>query len=216
MRTLYCTTCPSCCQLKVIGSGFEMIVEGNKCEKGREFADTETENPARTLTTTVRTRFPGIQVLPVRTTGEIPKDRIYEAMRELSEVSIDQEMDCGDIVLADLAETGVSVILTSGALTQLGAELENKNVELERRAVPSGPSASASPVDSSSEDQGIGIVRNAGALDDMGVESADGFVGAAGEAVGVETEDEEEPENEEAESGEGRIKQKSRPHIKRR
>jgi len=189
-----------------------MVVEGNKCEKGREFAYSEMSNPSRTLTTTVRTRFPGVPVLSVRTAGEIPRDKLMEAMRQLSEVVITEELACGDTVLEDVAKTGVSVIVTSSALMQLGAELENKNAELERRRGGGGASAAAGQ----DRDGGIGSVRSAGVLDDIGMDSADGFVGAAGEAVGVEGADEDrDSDDTDGGSGDERIKRSSRPHIKR-
>jgi len=214
MKKLYCITCPAGCHLTITGTGRDIIVEGNKCDMGYDFALTEMTNPMRTLTTTVRTKFPGIPVISVRTAGEIPKGKLMEAMHELSEVIIETELGCGDTVLENVAETGVSVIVTSAALMQLGAELENKNTEIKRRGSQSGgPSASVA----SGQGSGIGSVRNAdGVLDDLGADSAGGFVGAAGEAVGVDRGDEEEAsEGDDPGSEGGRIKQKSRPHIKR-
>jgi len=210
MKNLYCITCPLGCKLTVIGSSLDMVVEGNKCEKGRTFAYAEMSNPSRTLTTTVRTKFPGVPVLSVRTAGEIPRDKLMTAMHELSEVTIDQELGCGDTVVEDIAKTGVCVIVTSSALMQLGAELENKNAEIERRGGAGGASAAAGG------GGGIGSVKNTAVLDTIGVDSANGFVGAAGEAVGVESSDEDAVEDEAAGgSDEGRIKRSSRPHIKR-
>jgi len=210
MKKMYCITCPAGCLLTVIGTGLEMVVEGNKCDRGREFAKHEMSNPTRTLTTTVRTKFPGIPVISVRTSEEIPRDRLMAAMNALSEVVVEEELGCGDTIMEDVAKTGVSVIVTSSALMQLGAELENKNAELNRRA-SGGPSAAAS--DPSAVGGGIGIVRNANIIDDIGADAAGGFVGAAGEAVGVEDTIDEESEAVQDESG--RIKQKGRPHIQR-
>ena len=136
------------------------------------------------------------------------------AMHELSEVVVNTELGCGDVVLEDVAETGVSVIVTSFALMKLGEELENKNAELEKRA-SSGGGASAA-MDSG---DGIGIVRNSGNSEELGYigfddKDVDSFVSAAGEAVGVEcTEEEEDVAQGEAEETD---KLKSRPHIKRK
>ena len=206
MKNLYCITCPAGCYLTIKGSGSDIDVEGNKCERGHDFAVTEMTNPMRTLTTTVRTNFPGVPVISVRTAGEIPKGKLMEAMHELSKIVIDQELGCGETVLEDIAETGVSVIVTSFALMQLGAELENKNAEIERRGAASASSAARSP------GGGLGIVANPGALDDLGADAAGGFVGAAGEAVGIEG---GEDEDDETTDSDDRIKQKNRPHIKR-
>jgi len=211
MKKLYCITCPVGCQLTIIGSGFDMVVEGNKCSRGRDFAEHEMDNPSRTLTTTVRTRFPGVPVISVRTAGEIPRNKLMAAMKELSEVMVDTELNCGDTVLENVAETGVSVIITSSALMKLGAELENKNAELNKRS--SGSDSTA--VSGSYAGPGIGMVVNPGALDDLGADAAGGFVGAAGEAVGVEdTFEEDETGN--ANDSKDRIKMNKRSHIKRR
>jgi len=210
MKSFYCIAGTNGCMLTVIGSGFEMVVEGSKCEKGTAFAKAEMSNPSRTLTTTVRTNFPGVPVLSVRTDGEIPRNAITDAMKELSEVIIKTDLNCGDEVLENIAETGVRVIVTSSALMNIGAELENKNVELTKR----GSSNDASAASFSDSSPGTGIVRNANVLDDLGPDAAGGFVGAAGEAVGVEgTFDENEAD--ETQKGEGRIKQKGRSHIQR-
>ena len=56
---------------------------------------------------------------------------------------------------------------------------------------------------------------NVGVLDDLGTDAADGFVGAAGEAVGVETGLDEDGDEKLDADGAERIRMKSRPHIKR-
>jgi len=96
--------------------GDSVNVEGNICDKGAEFAEAEIYNPTRTLTTTVRTSFPGVPVLPVRTDGEIPKGKIMDAMAALSKVVVGHDLDCGDTVIEDIVGTGVRVIATSDAL----------------------------------------------------------------------------------------------------
>jgi len=211
MKKMYCITCPTGCQLTIIGTGFDMVVEGSKCDRGREFAKHEMSNPTRTLTTTVKTKFPGVPVLSVRTAGEIPRDKLMTAMHELSEVVIEEELACGDTVLEDIAKTGVSVIVTSCALMQLGAELENKNAELNRR----GAAAASQTTTDARTGGGIGMVRNpdAAVLDDLGADAAGGFVGAAGEAVGVE--DTAEDGSEAEQSSDNRPKQRGRPHIRK-
>jgi len=119
LKELYCITCPTGCRLIITEDNGGYTVEGNGCKKGAEFAVTEMTNPTRSLTTTVRTTFPGIPVLPVRTDGEIPKGKIMEAMKDIREIVVDHEIDCGDTVLEDLLGTGVRVIATSDALVRL-------------------------------------------------------------------------------------------------
>jgi len=188
-----------------------MVVEGNKCPKGHEFAVAEMSNPTRTLTTTVRTNFPDVPVISVRTRGEIPKDMLLKAMHQLNEVIVEEELGPGDTVLEDVAGTGVQVIVTSAALLNLGAELENKNASLSRGGESGGAAALTS--------EGIGSVRNSGILDDIGSDDVGGFVGAAGEAVGVESGTNDEDISDEEDTGadgDSKVKQKGRSHIARK
>jgi CxxC motif-containing protein len=208
VKTIFCISCPNGCLLKVYGGAYDLNVEGNGCDEGLAYAESEMRTPSRTLTTTVRTKFPGVPVLSVRTDGEIPKNIIMDAINELNQITIETEMNCGDILVEDIADTGVSVIVTSCALMKLGAELENKNVEL-------GRSSSPGSADDATGDMGSFGVSNIRVLDDLGAEAAGGIVGTAGEAVGVEDAEEEQDEQA-AEEGSGRLKQRNRPHIKRR
>ena len=128
MKQLYCITCPTGCLLKVDGDGGGITVEGNGCNRGVDFAIMEMTNPTRSLTTTVRTTFPGLPVLPVRTDGEIPKGKIMEAMSILSKVVVSSVIDCGDTVIDNLLDTGVRVIATSDALRR-GEEPEVIHVQ---------------------------------------------------------------------------------------
>ena len=90
---------------------------------------------------------------------------------------------------------------------QLGQELENRNIDLKPMQTAAGAAASVS----FQVGKGTVAAADIGVLDSMdGPESADGFVGAAGSAVGVEA-----GETDEA-AGDEPIRMKGRSHIKRR
>ena len=121
MKDLYCITCPNGCQLKISGyvSDNSLRIEGNLCPRGIDFARAELSDPRRSLTTTVRTSFSGIPVLPVRTDGEIPKGKVMEAMSELNRIVIETELDVGDTVLENIVGSGINVIATSDLLSKM-------------------------------------------------------------------------------------------------
>lgn len=119
MKQLYCITCPAGCLLTAEQNNGELIITGNQCKLGTEFAKKELTSPTRSLTTTVRTVYPEMPVLPVRTLGEIPKDKIFEAMHILKHIIVDKPLDCGDTVLDDIAGTGIKIISTSNGLLRL-------------------------------------------------------------------------------------------------
>jgi len=116
MKQITCIICPIGCRVSVETVDGQFIFSGNRCRKGEGFAREELLSPVRSITTTVRTAFPRIPVLPVRTNGEVPKDKIAEIIRELSNVVITEKIGIGDIVAADILGTGCDVIATSDAL----------------------------------------------------------------------------------------------------
>lgn len=110
-KELICIVCPNGCRLhgEVTEEG-ELLVTGNRCIRGKQFAGTEMTSPVRSLTTTVKTAFDELPYLPVRTDGEIPKYAIADALKELRAICISEKVRCGDTVYENLAETGVRVI----------------------------------------------------------------------------------------------------------
>ena len=118
MKQLTCITCPIGCRITVDTAGGKYVFSGNQCKRGAEFAETELTSPMRSLTTTVRTAFPGVPVLPVRTNGEVPKGKITEIIRELSRITITKKIGIGETVAANIAGTGCDIIATSDSLRE--------------------------------------------------------------------------------------------------
>lgn len=117
MKEIICITCPNGCRMQAEMQEGTLILSGNLCPRGEGFARAELTHPTRSLTTTVRTVFPDVPVLPVRTEGEIPKERIFEAMEQLSHIVVSEKLACGDTLLDDLA--GCRVICTSDILQEV-------------------------------------------------------------------------------------------------
>jgi CxxC motif-containing protein len=95
-----------------------IAVAGNRCRRGIDFARAELTNPTRTVTTTVRTGFPGTPVLPVRTDGEIPKGKIRELMDFLKTVTVTRPLKAGDVVVENILGLGCNIISTDRILIQ--------------------------------------------------------------------------------------------------
>jgi CxxC motif-containing protein len=118
VRKIICVVCPNGCGLHVESGENEISVTGNNCKKGIDFARAEITNPTRTVTTTVRTAFPGVPVLPVRTAGEIPKGKIHELINLLGTITLTKPVGIGGIVAENALGLGVNVIASSGLLGQ--------------------------------------------------------------------------------------------------
>jgi CxxC motif-containing protein len=118
MKQLTCITCPIGCRVTVDNMDGKYVFSGNQCKRGADFAEAELIAPMRSLTTTVRTAFPAVPVLPVRTNGEVPKGKITEIIRELSRITITKKIGIGEIVAANAAGTGCDIIATSDILRE--------------------------------------------------------------------------------------------------
>ena len=113
-KDLICIVCPNGCKLHgEMNSEGELVVTGNKCVRGEAFVGSELTAPTRSVTTTVKTKFDQMPYLPVRTDGEIPKSAINDAIKELAAYRLERQVRCGDIILENVANTGVNVIATA-------------------------------------------------------------------------------------------------------
>jgi CxxC motif-containing protein len=118
MKSILCIVCPNGCRIVVEEKADGFDVSGNQCKRGIDFAIAEITNPTRTLTSTVRTSFPGVPVLPVRTAGEIPKGKIRELMNILNTVTVKQPLGIGETVVENILGLGVNIIATSNILRE--------------------------------------------------------------------------------------------------
>ena len=116
MKQLVCIGCPRGCRLTVEERDGELFVTGNSCPGGHEFAVSEMTEPKRTICSTVRTVFADVPVLPVRVSDDIPKDRIFDVMREINAVTVAERIGRGEPVIKNVLGLGVDVISTSDLL----------------------------------------------------------------------------------------------------
>lgn len=111
---LTCISCPLGCALKVEtdGQGQVLSVSGNTCKRGEAYGKKEVTAPTRTVTSTVRLVGGRAPVLPVRTRTDIPKDKIFECMEAIRSATAQAPVAIGDVILADIAGTGVDLVAT--------------------------------------------------------------------------------------------------------
>ncbi len=110
-RELTCIGCPMGCELTVeVENGLAVSVSGNTCKIGENYARTEISAPVRTVTTTALTAD-GVPV-PVKTVGNIPKEKIFEVVGQIKRTTVALPVKLGDIILEDAAGTGVAVAAT--------------------------------------------------------------------------------------------------------
>ena len=114
---LTCIGCPLGCPLTVTLEGKEVTnVTGNTCPKGAIYAKKEVTNPTRIVTSTVRVSGGLTQMVNVKTASDIPKGKIFECVEALRDVVVTAPVKIGDVILPNVAGTGVDIIAARNVL----------------------------------------------------------------------------------------------------
>ncbi len=112
-RELICIGCPMGCPLTVeINNGEVTSVSGNTCKRGEVYAKKEVTNPTRIVTSSVIVEGGSLAAVSVKTKEDIPKGKIFDCMKALKGVKLQAPVHIGDIVVANVAGTGVDIVAT--------------------------------------------------------------------------------------------------------
>ena len=115
-RDLICIGCPLGCPLTVtIENGEVTEVKGNTCPKGDAYARKEVTNPTRIVTSSVRVKGGDRVSVSCKTKSDIPKSKIFDVARALRDVEAQAPVAIGDVLVEDVAGTGVQIVATSHA-----------------------------------------------------------------------------------------------------
>ena len=87
-------------------------VTGNTCKRGDVSARKEVTHPTRIVTSTVRVENGEIAMVSCKTQNDIPKEKIFDIMKEINKVTVKAPVKIGDVLINDVAGTGVNVIAT--------------------------------------------------------------------------------------------------------
>ncbi len=109
--SMQCKVCPMACDLiinKIDPSTYS--VEGNKCNRGKEYGLKEILEPSRILTSRVLLKNGPMSRLPVKTNGVIPSDLVDKSMEIIKESKVAAPVAKGDIIIKNILNTGVDVV----------------------------------------------------------------------------------------------------------
>ena len=108
-RELICICCPMGCPLSVeLNAGEVQSVSGNTCPRGEIYAKKEVTNPTRILTTTIPVEGGGM--LPVKTSRDIPKDKLMVCLNEVKRITAGKPIEMGQVILENICGLGVDVV----------------------------------------------------------------------------------------------------------
>ena len=116
-RELICIGCPMGCPLTVeLENGEIKTITGYTCKKGETYVRKEVTNPTRIVTSTVRVAGGRADMVSVKTREDIPKDKIFQCVKALKGVTVKAPIHIGDVIVADVAGTGVDIVATKEVL----------------------------------------------------------------------------------------------------
>ena len=112
-KELICIGCPLGCNLTVEMDGGQVVsVNGNTCKRGDDYARKELTDPRRIVTSTVPVAGGNLPVVSVKTASDIPKGKIRECLCALKGVTLTAPVQIDDVIVENVADTGVDVIAT--------------------------------------------------------------------------------------------------------
>lgn len=106
-KDFVCIVCPRGCHLHI---DKELNVTGNNCPRGIAYARQEATNPTRIVTSTVRIDGAELPLCPVKTSGPIPKGKIFDIMSSINVIRIKAPVHIGDVVISNVANTGIDIV----------------------------------------------------------------------------------------------------------
>lgn len=118
MKELVCITCPNSCHMTAEFRDGQWVVTGNRCPRGRKFAEDEMTCPKRTFSTTVKTAWKEMPVIPVRVSEEVPKEKISDIMEVINHTTVRACIGRGEALIPDVLGLGADVIVTSNCLKE--------------------------------------------------------------------------------------------------
>lgn len=113
---LTCIICPMGCLLEADceksegGSWRVTAVTGNTCPRGEKYARSELTHPVRTVTGTVALSGARYCRLPVITSAPVPRERIFDVMKEIHAVCVCAPVQIHDIIIENVCGLGVHVL----------------------------------------------------------------------------------------------------------
>lgn len=109
-KTITCICCPKGCLITLDTDNPEGTIHGFGCQQGHDYALRELTHPMRTISSTVEIEGGIYPRMPVKTNGDIPKEKIFEVMEEINKISIKAPVKCGDVLLPDVLGTGIDIV----------------------------------------------------------------------------------------------------------
>lgn len=111
-QEMICIICPMSCHLEVDLDEANQVqkVAGNSCQRGDVYARKELTAPTRMVTSTVKIKNALYSRLPVITSSDIPKQKMFDIMKLISEIEVTAPVQVNDVILKNVLDLGVDIV----------------------------------------------------------------------------------------------------------
>ena len=111
-KELICINCPLGCRMTAeIQDNIVISVEGNTCNRGKEYAAQEAILPMRVLTGNMRAAG-CIKPFSVKSDGAVPKSQLLACADQLRLIRPEAPIRRGQVIIENILGTGVNIIAT--------------------------------------------------------------------------------------------------------
>lgn len=111
-KQIICTVCPMGCQLQITEGPAGYQVTGNACPRGEVYGIQEMTDPRRIVTSTVKVTGGDHPLVSVKTSRAIPRDRMFDVIRAISEVTAAAPVRAGDILIPNILGLEADIVAT--------------------------------------------------------------------------------------------------------
>lgn len=113
IKKLICINCPRGCELNVEVNDGKIVVTGNGCKRGENYAIDEMTNPKRIVTSSISVKEGILARVSVKTEFAIDKAKIFDCVKEIKKLKIVAPVKIGDILIENVCGTGVNIVATN-------------------------------------------------------------------------------------------------------
>jgi len=115
---IVCTACPMGCNITATVDDNETLVNitGQGCGRGVAYARAEIANPARSFHSTLRVTNGELPMVSVKTAQPVPKNKLMDCAAATRNISTKAPIAVGDVLLRNIAGTGVDLVATTRVL----------------------------------------------------------------------------------------------------
>ncbi|NMD38893.1 MAG: DUF1667 domain-containing protein [Christensenellaceae bacterium] len=107
-----CINCPVGCRMNVTVEGDNVVdIKDYACPRGVKYAKQEAVAPLRMVTAVTKVEGSDIP-LSIKTAEPIPKNKISDCMIAIRCLALSSPIKAGEVVLANVCDTGVDIIAT--------------------------------------------------------------------------------------------------------